>query len=86
MKSIMVALISMSMLIGCQVIVPKEPGPPSLKLVPANYYHYRYSKRLKKQVREIIPAEDLTPVPEDVFDQAEKEMYKAQKSFTAVPK
>lgn len=77
---------------GCQA--PRStvtPGvPPSLYEVPANYYHYRYSRKLHRKVREIIPAKDLTPIKkpkrevvdtgDSNFDEAAASLYKAREN------
>ena len=56
------------MMLGCADTAdrPAQQAPPSLAVVPPNYYyHYRYSARLHRRVREVIAAEDLQPVESD---------------------
>ena len=84
------------LVVGCQEpkVVDSPSGiPPSLKLVPVNYYHYRYSRKLHKRVREIIPSNELIPVPEvdkkeqeRTFAKAAEDLYRAQKNLEIAPK
>lgn len=82
------ALLMLPLLVtACAPAAPTaSSGPPSLSVVPANYYWYHYSRRLHRQVRDVVPARELWQEPDAALDAAARQVHRLRYQMAAPPK